>query len=153
MSRFPVRACIQLLDAGTVGVTSFLALELVTKEATGLGQLLRQAAAGLDFVHSQGYVHNDVSLDNLLTRQDGTVVLLDFGSAARGGEPAATFGKHRFMSPERISGTPVDGRADQFSLAVVAFERITEKYPFRGEGPTVLNAIVRDPPLPSLQME
>ena len=138
---------IRLLDAGQEGNVSFLGLELVNIKYTDLRKLLTEAAAGLDFVHSQGYVHNDVSLDNLLTREDGTVVLLDFGSASRVDEPASTFGKHKFMAPERIGGAPVDGRADQFSLAVVAFESITGKYPFLGEGQTVLNAIVKDPPL------
>lgn len=138
---------IQLLDAGKEGSTSFLGLELVNMEGTGLMQLLSEAASGLDFVHSQGYVHNDVSTDNVLSRQDGTFVLLDFGSASRVGEPAATSGKHKFVAPERINGVPVDGRADQFSLAVLAFNEFTGKYPFPGEGRTVLSAIRKDPPL------
>ena len=53
------------------------------------------------------------------------------------------------MSPERIDGKTdlVDGRSDQFSLAVAAFLWMTGNYPFSGEGQVVMNRILREDPL------
>ena len=42
-------------------------------------------------------------------------------------------GTPHYMSPEQVQGHPVDGRADQFSLSVIAFEMLTGEKPFTGE--------------------
>ena len=54
------------------------------------------------------------------------------------------------MSPEQVQGLPtVDGRADQFSLAVIAFEMLTGEKPFTGEHlTTVVYKIVAGDPIP-----
>ncbi|MBN2244152.1 MAG: serine/threonine protein kinase, partial [Acidobacteria bacterium] len=71
---------------------------------------------------------------------DGAVKIADFGIAKLGESTSLTqsgfvIGTPSYMSPEQAQGRIVDGRADQFSLAVVAFRIVTGRLPF--EGPTL----------------
>ena len=53
------------------------------------------------------------------------------------------------MSPEQVQGIPVTGQADQFSLAVMAYEALTGEKPFTAEYlPTLLYKTVREEPIP-----
>jgi serine/threonine protein kinase len=53
------------------------------------------------------------------------------------------------MSPEQVQGHAVDGRADQFSLAVIAYEMLTGEKPFLADQlPALLFRIVREDPVP-----
>jgi len=57
-------------------------------------------------------------------------------------------GTPSYMSPEQVQGTAVDGRADQFSLAVIAYEVLTGEKPFAADYlPTLLYKIVREEPV------
>ena len=75
------------------------------------------------------------------------VKVADFG-IAKVMSPQATMtgvvmGTPSYMSPEQIQAQAVDGRADQFSLAVLAFELLTGKRPFQGDSlPTLTHTIV-----------
>jgi len=52
------------------------------------------------------------------------------------------------MAPEQVEGKPVDARADQYALAIIAFEMLTGRVPFEGETVTaVLHKQVYEPPL------
>ena len=56
-------------------------------------------------------------------------------------------GTPHYMSPEQVQGQPVDGRSDQFSLAVIAFEMLTGEKPYTGEHlTTVVYKIVAEEP-------
>lgn len=57
-------------------------------------------------------------------------------------------GTPSYMPPEQVQGNAVNGRADQFSLAVIAYEVLTGEKPFAAEYlPTLLYKIVREEPL------
>jgi serine/threonine protein kinase len=60
-------------------------------------------------------------------------------------------GTPSYMAPEQINNLPVDGRTDQFSLAVTAFEMLTGKRPFDADslGALMYNILTKDPPLAS----
>lgn len=98
--------------------------------------LLRQIAEGLDFAHSRGVVHRDIKPANLLVDGSGRVHITDFGIAkAPSNEKSATgiiVGTIKYMAREQICGEPVDGRADQFSLGVVAYQLLTGQHLFKG---------------------
>jgi hypothetical protein len=58
-------------------------------------------------------------------------------------------GTPHYMSPEQVQGQPVDGRSDQFSLAVIAYEMLTGEKPYTGEHlTTVVYKIVAEEPVP-----
>ncbi|MEO1699983.1 MAG: bifunctional serine/threonine-protein kinase/formylglycine-generating enzyme family protein [Planctomycetota bacterium] len=97
--------------------------------------LIRQVAEALAHVHARGVFHRDLKPSNVLVDEGGHAKLLDFGVAALvdRGRLTATgqiVGTLPYLSPEQVDGRPVDGRADQFSLAVMAYEALTGALPY-----------------------
>ena len=103
---------------------------------------LRPVAEALDFVHSRGLVHGDVKPGNILLPYDGPTMLVDLGVAQlfpRGNSllMAATgryYGTPEYLSPEQAHGLPLDGRTDSYALAIILYEALVGRPPFRAEG-------------------
>jgi serine/threonine-protein kinase len=132
----------------------YLAMELVDgspltsliEEAGALppkraADITRQAAEGLAAAHELGIVHRDLKPENLMigrTRDGADLVkIVDFGIAKAAGNDAQkvtktglVIGTPDYMSPEQLSGDPIDSRSDIYSLGIVAFNMLTGKLPF-----------------------
>lgn len=100
---------------------------------------LSELCAGLAHAHESGIVHRDVKPSNLLIAQGtGTLRLVDFG-IAHGNEASGMtmagmiVGTPQYMSPEQITGQPVDARSDIFSVGAVAYELLTGRQAFGGD--------------------
>ncbi len=124
-----------------------------TPDGETLLSILRQTAAALDYAHRKGVVHRDIKPANIMIHEDGSAKITDFGVAKIMSQhltvAGTMMGTPSYMSPEQVEGTPVDGRADQFSLAVIAYEVLTGEKPFAAESmPTLLFKIVREDPIP-----
>ena len=97
--------------------------------------ILRQLANALDYAHNNGVFHRDVKPANILLRSDGQVKITDFGIARIANQTMTqtgmTMGTPSYMAPEQILAARIDGRADQFSMAVFMFELLTGRKPFQ----------------------
>lgn len=127
---------------------------------------LAAAARGLAHAHDRGIVHRDVKPENVMLTEDGRIKVLDFGIARRLGgavdptgptaspalptltQGAAMLGTTRYMSPEQVRGLPLDGRSDQFSWGIMAYELVTGHPPFSAADALACAAAIltEDPP-------
>ena len=162
---------VTVFDIGTHAGIYYLAAEYIPggtlKEritAGGLttGEILDIAvdvARGLDFAHGKGFVHRDVKPGNILFRNDGSVVLADFGIAkamdnsTSSTVAGASIGTPDYMSPEQARAEPVDGRSDLYSLGTVLFEMLTGAPPYQASDPFTVALMHVTHPLPKLPTE
>ena len=136
--------------------TSFIAMEyiegrnlkslLVDKKKFSwdeVADLIAQIGEALDYAHRKGIIHRDIKPANILMTTDGKIKITDFGIAKVASSNLTTTGQFlgtpNYMSPEQVSGAPVDGRSDIFSLGVVLYEMLTNRKPFSGDNLTAIS--------------
>ncbi len=160
---------IPVYEAGQAGEVLFLAMRYVPGgdvrgvlaregplEPGRAAAVIWQVAGALDAAHEAGLVHRDVKPGNMLVDaragRPEHVYLSDFGLARARSAAALTqagvfLGTAAYMAPEQIEGGEVDGRADQYALACVAFELLCGVVPFtRDQDMAVLYAHLSVPP-------
>ena len=114
--------------------------------------IIAQAADGLAYAHEMGIVHRDIKPANLILTNTGLLKIMDFGIARAQGTQRMTrdgsiVGTLAYMSPEQCRGQDVDGRTDQYSLAIVLYEMLTGKVPFEATTDyELMQAHINSPP-------
>ncbi len=125
--------------------------------AEEVARLTGAVAAAVHDLHRQNVIHLDLKPDNVLFREDGTAVLVDFGLARHAELPDLVeeelhlpAGTGAAISPEQLEGIRGDPRSDIFALGVIAYQLATGKLPFGA--PSTRSAMRRrlyiDPPPP-----
>ncbi|UJR84235.1 Hypothetical protein I5071_63070 [Sandaracinus amylolyticus] len=168
---------VQVLDFG-IDPEPYLVLEFV--EGVTLGAVMQrlaernemldiaavayigaEAASGLDHAHRKkgddgtplGIVHRDVSPQNVLLSNEGTVKVSDFGLVKAADnvlktQSGVTIGKMSYMAPEQAQGVDVDARADVFALGVTIWEMLTIRSLIPPDDPQVAANLLRSGDFP-----
>jgi len=122
-------------------------------DKANLCRILWESATALDYAHHQGLVHRDIKPANIMVSVSGATKVTDFGIAKSSLSQSATvtgqiLGTVFYMSPEQVRGDALDGRSDQFALAVIAYEIFTGRKPFQAELTTsICYQIIHQEPL------
>ena len=162
----------QLFSAGTLEDASgvrvpFMAMELVQGAPIHLYcrrnrlsvrqrlELFLKVADAVQYVHTMGIVHRDLSCRNILVSDRAEPKVLDFGLATftqrnRWHESVATVAGHPFgtlgyMSPEQAAGRPggIDLQTDVYALGVVLYKLLTGRHPLKLSGFSTEEALRR----------
>ena len=142
---------LEYLDGGDLHQRLALGMHMST-----VMSVVHDLCMALDYAHGQGVVHRDVKPENILFRADDTPVLTDFGlsrlmSRNRSLSTRGTvFGSPQYMSPEQVSGQPLDGRSDLYSLGVVFYQMLTGDVPYKGDDTRTIATKHLQEPVPRL---
>jgi hypothetical protein len=150
---------VTIFDVGEQDGVAYIAMELLKGHSllevlkhpqrlafATIANVIAQVADALEMAQQHNIVHRDVKPANIMVDGAGRVKLTDFGVAY---VPASTItgngtalGSPRYMSPEQVTGAPIDPRSDIFSLGVVLYELLTKRTPFEHEGDTTIFALM-----------
>ncbi len=100
--------------------------------------IVEQVAKGLQALHRQEMLHQDLRPNNIMLDQHGTVKIIDFGSVRVAGIAEATnlveqppiLGTALYSAPEYFIGEPATARSDLFSLAVITYQMLSGRTPY-----------------------
>jgi serine/threonine-protein kinase len=166
---------VPVFDVGEDQGAPFLVMEFV--EGRTLGEAIKkgerftldrvceigqQIAEALGYAHRQGVIHRDIKPANILMTSKEVYGserprITDFGIAKLASSDITTTGQllgtPSFMPPEQFTGSPIDGRADLFSLGVILYSLATGEQPFPGETMTAVSyKVVYTEPIPPAKL-
>ena len=164
---------VQLLDFAQWNGRCFISMEYLdgltlrqtANRLAGLGrrfplQLLIHVAAqlcrGLHYGHeladshgALGFIHRDVSPDNVMLSRSGQVKLIDFGAACIRSIPGprgARSAQLHYAAPERLRELDEDRRSDVYGLGVVLYELMCGERPYEGDDNSLRSRIIEGHP-------
>jgi serine/threonine protein kinase len=112
--------------------------------------------SALTSVHAAGIIHRDLKPANVMFREDGTIALVDFGSARRDADPVAktlagvVIGTPYYLSPEQALGGTADERSDLYSVGVMLYELLTGQRMYAAASLVALFEMHKNAPIPKL---
>ena len=155
---------VQIYDYGEDDEIAYIVMELVngktlyehlsqevSYEIREVGEIIRQVLDGIGYAHSEGVVHRDLKLSNILINNDGRIKISDFGIAriessnlTRVGD---VLGTPYCMAPEQFLGQDVNALVDLYAIGIVAYELLTGVKPFSGNAATVMQQVLNNLPV------
>ncbi len=150
---------VTIYDVGEQDGVAYIAMELL--EGKSLQQILRdtprlplativdlvaQVADGLDLAQRFRITHRDIKPANIMVSADWRAKLTDFGVAHVASssmtQTGTALGSPKYMSPEQVTGQPLDPRSDIFSLGVMLYEMLVRRTPFERASDTTVFALL-----------
>jgi serine/threonine protein kinase len=127
--------------------------------------ILAHILRGLGHIHQAGLIHRDIKPENIYLIRQGTDEdfgkILDFGIAkpmngelddgVRLTQAGMAFGTPIYMAPEQALGNPMDGRADLYAAAVIAYEMLCGQPPFYSEDKLEVMSMHAGKPVPPMR--
>jgi tetratricopeptide (TPR) repeat protein len=179
LARLDVPGIVRIVDSGVssgrwwfaMDLIDGVALDRVPRERRAVIELIAKVAEAVHAAHLRGVIHRDLKPQNILVDQRGQPHVLDFGlaheapvvDAGRDGttpgesdsrtitEPGQFVGSLPWASPEQVGNRPegIDLRTDIYSLGVLLFQLLTDRFPYRVVGPLheITRAITGDEPI------
>ena len=158
---------ITVYDAGVSNGQNYIVMELATGgnldtaiqnglSAARVVEIIKSIASALHYSCKKGFIHRDVKPENILFKEDGSALLVDFGiakaisSGTRLTMVGSTIGSPNYMSPEQARGLPLDGRSDLYSLGIVFYEALTGIKPYDAADTYVIGLKHISDPIPQL---
>ncbi len=162
----------QLYEIGEADGELFIAMELLEGESLGARlsrgpvrltesvDIVLAVLSALEAIHARGIVHRDLKPSNIFLTPHG-VKLLDFGLARAVQESndqtradltksGTIMGTPHYMSPEQLTGEPLDARSDLFAVGSILFELLVGNAAFPGRTTAQVFHAITYEPLPSL---
>jgi serine/threonine-protein kinase len=153
---------VRLLDSGKWASTRYIVLEyiegprlrdLIAHRKPLLTErvfdLIRQLARAITHVHEQGFLHLDIKPENVLIREPGEVLIIDFDLALpRKPKPFKVRdipGTPAYIAPEALIQNLVDERYDIYSFGVTCYEMLCYHKPYDGNSMEELRAAQVNP--------
>src|SRR5690242_8030615 len=172
--------CVSVYDVGRLpGGALYLAMELL--EGRPLADVLEQDGQiapgralhilagilrGLAHIHHAKLIHRDIKPENIFLIRHGQdedfAKILDFGIAkpmetsdladgVKLTQAGMAFGTPIYMAPEQALGNPMDGRADLYAAAVMAYEMLCGQPPFYSEDKLEVMSMHTAKPVPPMR--
>jgi serine/threonine protein kinase len=172
--------CVSVYDVGRLPDGAlYLAMELL--EGKALAAVLEQEGQiapgralhilagilrGLAHIHQARLIHRDIKPENIFLIRQGEdedfVKILDFGIAkpmaasdlddgVKLTQAGMAFGTPIYMAPEQALGNPIDGRADLYAAAVMAYEMLCGQPPFYSEDKLEVMSMHTSRPVPPMR--
>ncbi|WP_024870798.1 bifunctional protein-serine/threonine kinase/phosphatase [Tolumonas lignilytica] len=112
-------------------------------DLTTVRDITKQIIAGLRAFQRNDMVHQDLKPENIMLTPEGKVKILDFGTVLVAGsqemnsplDKSIPQGSVNYIAPEYLMGVSGTMRSDLFSLAVIVYEMLTGKLPYKERSP------------------
>jgi len=86
---------------------------------------------GLNCLHKNRIIHRDMKPENILISADGSIKIIDFGTATNSARPTSTVGTPWYCAPEVITGAEYNTSSDIWSIGCLAYELISGAPPYK----------------------
>jgi serine/threonine-protein kinase len=124
----------------------------VRLNSSGFSRLTIPLLDALAYSHNKGVIHRDIKPANIMLHKNGYPCITDFGIAKSPDTADLTqtgnmMGTPAYMAPEQAEGKKVDGRSDQYSMAITLYRAVSGRLPFSSTGPveTLIQRLKEDP--------